>query len=438
MFGKPLSELRIVAILGTLVSRGLSTVLSFALLLVVARLLSVEAYGEYAFLLSCVMGVGVLATLGQTVVLVKYFDEDMASSEGVNPALLQRASRYMVLGSVVLLMGGVSVWLASVIAPQVVPLDLTPAAITVLVLGSIAFQWAEYWQARYRAEGRFALALIPRENAWRILAIACLLALWLLPAFESVRNMLTAELVLGVVMAFLVISISPQLWVAVKSRTTPQLSFDQPKGENRRFALNVAMNAVAQHTETIIVGLVLGFAELAVFFVVFRITMLLYLPATSIETVAAPMVSNALRGDDPVRTQRLVGRFSAITWLLATVGGAIILVIYPYILFLFNAELEAPFAFVALMVTMASVQSFFGLGTGYLMIGGGEAFFLAYRTIFHVIYMVLLAAAGLAFGLIGVALVMLILIVAESAMAWWWCRKNLGLEITALGVLRAR
>lgn len=440
MFGKPLSELRIVAILGTLVSRGLSTVLSFALLLVVARLLSVEAYGEYAFLLSIVMGAGLLATLGQTFVLVKYFDEDLPSQAGVNPALLHGASRYMLLGSALVLVSAGMFWLLDQAASwgnwSYWPQGIGLGVLAVLALGAMTFQWAEYWQARYRAEGRFGLALIPRENAWRALAIASLLAVWLLPMFAPVRAMIDAGSALAIVMVCLAICIAPQWWVAVCNASPEVDPFVQPKGENRRFALNTAMNAIAQHTEAIIVGLVLGFAELAVFYVVLRITMLLYLPATSIETVAAPMIANALRGDDHARTQRLVGRFSAATFLLATFGGLVLLFVYPFILQLFNSELEATFAFVAVMVATASIQSFFGIGTGYLMIGGGEAFFLAYRTALHLVYMIALAIGGLMFGLLGVAVVMAIYILIESALAWWWCRKHLSLDITAWSALR--
>lgn len=440
MFGRPLAELRIFAILGTLLSRGLSTILSFVLLLVVARLLSVEDYGQYAFLLSVVMGAGLLATLGQTVVLVKYFDEDLSAQAGVNPALLKRASRYMLYGSVLIVVSAAIFGLSERAAPWLGWIEWQPhysaGALVVLALGSIAFQWAEYWQARYRAEGRFGLALIPRENAWRALAVTCLLAIWLLPAFSELRNMLRANEALAIVMACLAICILPQLWVAVRTASPAQEPFEQPRGENRSFALNTAMNAIAQHTEAIMVGLVLGFTELAVFYVVWRIIMLLYLPATSIETVAAPMIANALRGDDHERTQRLVGRFSAATFVLATSGGLVLLLIYPFILQLFNSELEASFAFVAVMVAMALIQSFFGLGTGYLMIGGGEAFFLAYRTILHVIYMVALAIGGFVSGLMGIAVVMMINITVESLLAWWWCRQNLSLDITALAALR--
>jgi O-antigen/teichoic acid export membrane protein len=428
------SEARLASIIGTLLSRGLSTVLSFGLILVLARALSPEEYGRYAFVFSVATALGIILTLGQTTSLIKHFREDSGLEDSVNASLVSQNVRWM--GIAALLAAGIG-FLAWIF--QVEILGLTPAKWALAAFFAVVFQASEYLQSWFRARGRYTMALVPRENVWRILAILSLLAV-VISGYEldSVSALLLVTLAL-------LIAISPQMlsfgreFASRLGREKRTETLDTRPGENRSFGFNMLMNAVSGHIETIMVGLVIGFSELAVFFIVLRITMLLYLPITSIETVALPMIANALRIGDKARTQRLMAMFGGLTFGLALLGGIVLFFIYPFVLNLFNPEFSAPATVVLLMIATAWVQSFIGVNTGYLMVSGGESFFLAFRTVLLVHYCAGLALFGALFGIVGVAGMMLVFMVAESGLTWWWCRKHLGLDISAfsaLGLLR--
>ena len=426
-----LNRIKPIKLLQSLVSRGLSTVFSFLLIFVLARLLSPEEYGLYALLFSIGSGLGLTMTVGQTTLLMKHFRADEAIASPINMQLIRENLLWLT----------VSLVLIALICSLLVASSemVSPAAVLVVFLFASLFVLSEYAQSYFRARGRILTALLPRENVWRPIATAGLLLAGLGGlALSGVSALLIVTLCLGLIVGYQIAVMATECGRGLvtvpgsKSEPAPRATWRQ---ESTYFSLNTLMTAVALHIEVLIVGLVLGLEEVALFFLMMRLTALLNLPAVSMETVAFPMVSERLRKGDTDGAQKLLAMFAAITFALCLIGVAVLVPLGPHIIALFNPELGGSSLLMGLMALTALIYAYFGLGTGALMLGGGERFFLIYRSILYVFYGAALALFGYIWGLEGIALTMAGGILIETLLAAWWCKRNLGIDISAAALI---
>ncbi|MBO6510764.1 MAG: oligosaccharide flippase family protein, partial [Roseibium sp.] len=72
----------------TFVSRGLSTIFSFALIFSLARVLAAEEYGLYAMLFSIGSALGLVLTSGQATLIVKHFNREDPPGDNINRRLI--------------------------------------------------------------------------------------------------------------------------------------------------------------------------------------------------------------------------------------------------------------------------------------------------------------------------------------------------------------
>jgi len=417
----------------TLISRGLSTIFSFALIISLARVLTAEEYGLYALLFSLASAIGLVLTAGQPMLVVKHFHRQDRPGDRNNQRLIAHNLLWQSTAIGI-------VWLLGFLCWAFGLGGFSPEAILVILMFASIFLLGEYFQSYFRARNQLKLALVPRENFWRPFATC---VIWL-TAFLGMS--LGGTEALALVGACLALAVGIQAVFFIRdaasrySEAAPHLEAP-PRGtgwtrESVYFALNGLMTAVALHIEVILVGLVLGLEEVALFFVLFRLAMLLNLPQMSMETFALPMVAERLREGDHHGAQQHLSAFALITFLLSLIGAAILVPLSPFIVWIFNPDFEVSRLLMLAIAGQPVVQAYFGLGTGTLMISGGERFFLIYRSALYVLYAGALVLFGLLFGLMGVALTMTGLILIEHLFAASWCARNAKISISAGSALK--
>lgn len=417
----------------TLVSRGLSTLFSFALIISLARVLSASEYGLYALLFSFASGLGLVLTCGQNTLVVKHFHRMDHTGDTSNQRLIAHNLRWQSISVGLAWLFGLFFWLSGISS-------LSPAAILACLLFASILMLSEYLQSYFRARDQLKLALIPRENVWRPFATV---VIWTAVLFGASLGGAEALILVAVCLA-LAVAVQAAFFIkdAIFRRAgVPASEAQEPDvkawhRESIYFGLNGLMTAVALHIEVVIVGLVLGLEEVALFFILFRLAMLLNLPQMSIETIAMPMVAERLRENNKQGAQQLLSAFAVVTFGLSLLGAAVLVALAPYVVKVFNPEFEVSRLLMLAIASQPVVMAFFGLGTGTLMISGGERFFLIYRSVLYVFYAGALVAAGGLFGLMGVALTMTGLILIEHVFAAAWCRRNVEIDITAAGALK--
>ena len=419
----------------SLFSRFGSTVLSFAALFAASHALETAEYGLYIFLFSVGTSLGVIFVFGQHVVLVKHFRlKDHARGE-TNQALFVFNALWLAAGCGGQLVAALVLWWFADGLPS--PYNALPIA---LLFGAV-FTLSEYFQNYFRIHGQIVLALVPRENLWRLL---CALVLPLLAwAGYLTSGAAATEIVTGL----LVVTVGYQVarFVAQEGLAflrPPARSGDIPwrrwNRETLNFTANGFFNSAASYLETILIGIAIGLEVAAFYFVAYRIAMLLTLPVLAIDTVSVPLISAKFQENDRAGAQRLVAMLSAGSFALAVVGGVFLFVLGPFILHLFDPAFVQHFDVLVLLSLAAISHAFFGPGTWLIMIGGGESYLLRMRSVVFVFYGAMLYVLGTRYGLDGVAIAGWIQLVAVHLLSRRWVMRNWQVDNMATAFFRLR
>lgn len=411
-----------------LFSRGLSTVSSFVLLFVASRVLTLPDYGLYVFLFSVGSALGLFIGLGRPMLLIKHFRAAQTSAGAHNRSLLRASLYWIGIASTAILLLGAGLYVAAPMLPS-------PYNALYLTAGFAAiYALSEVLQAYFRVRENFWLALVPRENVWRLLAAAGLVAGVLLGGGWTGRSAFVA------VTLALLVSIAVQVAVFLRQTRGAWTSSSAPALRGRKrlwqregafFWAHTGFAAAASYLETVLIGVVIGLEAAAFFFLVTRLTMLLNLPSVAVETLGMPRLSEKLRRNDRAGAQDLAVTYSAIAFTLAFLGSVVLLAIAPTVLGLFDPSFTEHFDVVAVMAASVVAHAFFGVGTGMLLLAGGERYYLVYRSLLFIPYLGSLVLAGQIYGLIGVAVVSLAFVLIENVIALEWCLRKRGIDLRA-------
>jgi O-antigen/teichoic acid export membrane protein len=417
------------------VSRGISTVASFALLLAASNLLPTEQLGLYVFLFSLGGAAGLIASGGLPLLLLKHMrgSENVATARSVNDALLKRLAGLQMGWLALAAFVCAALYFINPAVFQGHPWEAAPlfAYIAAFAIGEMLLNF-------FRVEGKVGWALMPRENLWRLISAATLFGcmVWGVEldggqAFSLVAGVLFAAVGVQFV-AFQRHQGSD--WLTADGSAAPDIS----RKDTVFFSLNTVFNAVQANVETLVIGLVIGLEEAAFFFVALRLTQLLLVPLVAIDTIGVPMINRALQDRDTPKAQWLTGACSLASFGFAVLGGLSLIVLGPFILSLFKPEFLNNFEIVIVMTISAIVQSWFGPATNLLMIGGGERFYFWLRLGLLSVGLLAYLVLGTMFGLVGIVAVTFSIIVAEHVTVMVWARRHIGVDMMASSYFTAQ
>lgn len=419
----------------SLVSRGSSTVLSFALLFAASHVLDTEEYGLYIFLFSVGSSLGLIAVFGQQVLLVKHFRLSTHAKGQTNQSILYYNAVWLAIGCGGQLLAALGIWaFAGHLAS---PYNALPIA---LVFGAI-FTLSEYLQSYFLVHARIVLALVPRENLWRLLcSVALVFLAWagLLESGAEAAGVVAG--LLALVVGYQVACFVAQEGLSFLRQNTARR--EVPTREWRKETLNFSANgffqAAALYLETILIGLSIGLDIAAFYFVANRIASLLILPVLAIDTVGVPLISARFQERDHDGAQRLVAMLSAGSFVLALAGGVFLFFVGPFVLHLFDPAFVEHFPVLVLLSVGAICHAFFGPGTWLMMIGGGEGYLLKIRSVVFLVYLGLLYVLGEHYGPEGVAIAALAQLLALHLISRRWVIRHWKVDNAATTFLTLR
>jgi O-antigen/teichoic acid export membrane protein len=410
-------------------SRVGSTILSFAVLFVASKLLTTIDYGLYIFLFSVGSALGLTAVFGQQILVVKHYRRERHDADTTNEELVRVNLNWLALGCCLLLGGALVLWIAGKRLPS--PYD----TLWIACLFAAVFALSEYLQNYFRIHGRISLSLLPREIIWRAAsALAMLAAAGLGLLYAGSEAMLIITVLLATVTAYQMVEFIRMEGRALLRKLPAERQ--RWRAESLYFIANNMLNACASYLETIAIGAFLGLDKAAFYFVALRITMLLTLPITAIDTVGIPMIAARFQNRDTAGAQRLIGRLSFASFGISVAGALGLAVIGKYVLALFNPEFATHTGVFLVLCLAAVAQAFFGPGSWLLMIGGGERFFLIARAFLFAAYLGLLYWLASAFGLIGVAIASVLFTLSSNLAATLWVMDHWGIDNMATAFFR--
>lgn len=414
-------------------SRFSSTLLSFLVLLTASHFLPTQEYGLYVFLFSVGSALGLIAVLGQQILVVKHYQRMEGADLPLNQALLGVNARWLGLGNALLLAGAVLLFIFSDSLPE------TYRQLWLAFVFAAVFSLSEYLQNYFRIHGEINLSLMPREIVWRggsILAIGAAGLAGFLGGGQGVMMILTALLFATTFYqsaAFL--RREGTTWLHAKA-SAPAKTQAEWQQESRYFIANGVFISASAYFETILIGVLLGLDKAGFYFVALRIAMLLTLPVAAIDTVGIPMIAARVQKNDMPAVQKLVAQLSFGSFVISLAGGLGLAVLAPFVLTLFNPEFVRHEDVLTALCVLSIAQAFFGPGSWLLMIGGGERYFLGARAVLFVFYLGLLYWLGSIGGLMGIAIAGVIFNTALNLVAWHWVKSRWGVDNMATAFIR--
>ncbi|NBN79401.1 lipopolysaccharide biosynthesis protein [Microvirga tunisiensis] len=417
-------------------SRIASPLLSFAVLLMASRTLSIEEYGLYNFLFSVGSSVGLVLVLGQNVLLMKHFrtSPDTAEEEA-NRTLLAMNFRWIASGIAVALLVAGAIQIFAVDFPH--HYDALPIAFVF----SCVFALSEYFQYYFRVRGNIGLALTPRENIWRILTLAA----FPVAAYTGFMTTGARAMEVTTVLLALVVGYQAIRMVGIEGRVFLRSRRVDMDAETRSiwsreslfFTANAFFVSAALYLETILIGIFLSLEAAAFYFVAFRLAALLMLPVSIIDTIGIPMVSARLQARDIPGAQHLISVLSAGSFAGTLLAFCFMIAIGKLALSLFEPSFADHYAVLVVLCLSPVAHAFFGPGTNLMMIGGGERYFLWMRSLIFVVYIAALILFGVYFGMIGIAVVGLVHSFVILLLCRNWTLAHVGVDNMATTVIAA-
>lgn len=414
-------------------SRFSSTLLSFFVLLVASHFLPTQEYGLYVFLFSIGSALGLIAVLGQQILVVKHYRRAEPTGHPLNQALVGVNARWLALGCFSLLAAAL---------PLALFADRLPPTYHYLWLALVfaaIFALSEYLQNYFRIHGRINMSLVPREIVWRgssILLIAGAGLAGVLAGGAGAMAIVTGLLAATTLYQGVAFLRGEGLgWLRAGHQVSAETHADWRR-ESGYFIANNVLNSASAYLETILIGVLLGLDQAGFYFVALRIAMLLTLPVAAIDTVGIPMIAARFQNADTEGAQLLIGRLSFASFCISLAGALALAVVAPFILHLFNPDFVRHADVLSALCVLAVSQAFFGPGSWLLMIGGGERFFLIARAIMFVLYLGLLYALARIGGLMGIAIAGLLLSAASNLAAWYWIKLKWRIDNMATAFVR--
>ncbi len=403
-----------------------STGLSFVLLIALTRLLGPVEYGRFVFLLSIGLALGLVFPLGQSVLVLKHYRPQAGPAD--NARLLHTNFTWMLRGAILLIAAG----------SISITMDRSGGLYAACCFAAV-FSLSEYLVNYFRLQGRMLMALVPRENAWRALILLTIPAVILLKP-----SSLTGETAFLIATSLLLLIVAIQLvaflcnegltWLREPRAREPNASW---RGESRYFIGSSLLDASSGYLDTIVIGTLIGLKEAAIYFTALRISKLLEIPKTILDTVGAPRVAQAFQRGDYGAAQRLLQIVVAASFLPTSVAAIAAFLVGEYVLGTFDPSFVQGANVLTVLLLATVLHVAFGASEYTMKIAGGERTHLVVHTALMCLYLVLLTALGLTLGVIGIAVANLIHISGRGLATAWWCRRRLSIDPTVVSALKA-
>lgn len=342
-------------VLATFSMRTSSALLSYLTFVLVGRYSSVEAYGQFALLVSVTGTCGGLATFGQAALAFRHFPTLFAANDSRLYGVVRAHLAKMLFG------------LAAFTAVAVALLARTNAGASgaVLAVGGgivVATALGEYLFALYRSSGSLLASLFGKEILWRLLLIGAVLAAAAAGRGLRIEYMASALLVSTagsvVLLGILALRRLRQVPRGGPGGAVPGGTWKQ----SAVFFGLIVLSVSNGYIDPIILGMADGSAvEIGAYFSAARTTLVLYFFSYSFGVVMTPAVVVAFEASRLGDVARMSRNAALQGGGMALLAGAVMFVGSDEILALFNPAFR-PYGFLIKILCIGPVlYNFFGL-----------------------------------------------------------------------------
>lgn len=376
----------------------LSAALNYGLLILLARLLSVEGFGQFGVMFSAAILLGAVLTFGQPVLILRTIPQygannDKARQKGViffGAAVLAASSMVFVLA---LLIGH----LAGLLPSYFASFGLMAAFGTLVLVHALS----DYTCNLLRAFGRTYAGLVPRDIIWRSVTIGVLIALQAKIELD-VFGVLT---LLAFVLSALVLWQFAILWRHVRQElpVPPAYEIQEWRSASVWMAVGALLFMVSLTVDTLIVGALLGSAEVAVYFAAARTAAVSSILLVGLRLVAAPVFAKLHYAGERQQVRRRIEMVYGLSAATAIALGTVAFIFAPQIMQVFGADFADGVTAFRILIIGLTIATSGGMSQSILESTGGERLNAFILTVTQALTAIGVALGAKFYGLNGAA-----------------------------------
>lgn len=420
-------------VLSTFAINILGTAIAFGLQVLLARIMGVAQYGAYNYILSWLLVLVLLATAGFDSSLLRFVAAYRAKNErGVLKGLLISSFKFVAVSGLIVaaLLALVLMLFSSYLDPILpAPFYIAAALIPIWALFSLTL-------ALHQSLKQYLWARVP-QFIIRPLLIALLSAVLF---YFSGELSATTGLMIQFVAVAIVLFLSASALRKTLSVELTEVSAvsEMPLWIKASIALMfvAALQMLVNQIDIILLGGILPLSDVAVYSVASRIATLVLFGMQAINTVAAPMISEAYVAQNKAALQKLVSRIAL--WIAAFSLPLILAVIIlgNWVLQVFGQEYQVGYTALILLALGQLINVCSGPVGFLLTMTGNEKASIRILLISLATNVALLIPAATLWGINGAALATAFSIVLRNLLALRAVKTTLGIDSSVIELIR--
>ena len=406
--------------------------LSYAMVVVFAHLLSAEEYGRFAFGLNAAIIISAIAGLGFATGIMRYWPQylvagDKARAKGIAEfGYLSTFIASLAILVFVALISMVPLFAANIGTPSFM--------ITVAVLGGI-IAFGDYSTNLLRAQGSTLVSMLPRDVLWRAGTPAFAYVVWRFGAgLNGTVSLALAAAVLVLLTAWQALYIRSNTTALVANNTGDRGFFKLTPSLIPLWVAGIIF-AMIQQFDVVIVGSLLSKAEAGSYFAAQKTAQLLSLVLIAGGLATAPHMSALYHAGKLVELQALCRKLAIAIVVITLAGFAFLVITGKLLLSIFDPQFVAAYPILIALAMGAVVDAVSGPNAYLMQMTKFEG---AYLKILVGCYALVIAAQFMLiprYGSFGAALASAAGVVLWNVLAILILRKRAGLDPSLLGVI---
>ena len=342
---------------------------SYAMLIVLARLMPADEYGRFAFGISLAMTLSFVFSFGLPVAALRFWPQhNVAGERSLARSFIARGAAAVFVGAVI--SAGLFMLAAGVITRDHPSYSLAFWVVIAVLIALMAV--SEFVQSSLRADGAIVWAMGPRDVIWRVAVIGVSsVAVAMVPIFH-------AELVLWIATICLAAVTVPQIIYAVRRLKIRRRDFfsktQMPIWVSAAWPMwgAAVLIAMVQQFDVVLLGFFLGPEETGPYFAALRTASLMTLLLFAGNMVAAPLISRYFHSGDHDRLRRM-SRLVILGITIPTLVGFLGLVVFGrWLLSIFDPAFADSYGLLVILSAGFTVTALSGPVSYFLHMVGRE------------------------------------------------------------------
>lgn len=409
-----------------------SAAAAYIMLVVLARLMSPDEYGRFAFGLSLALTLSFVFSFGLPVASLRFWPQHNVKSErGLARSFVAHGFSAVTLGTIIC--SALFFVAATTITAGNASYSVNYWLVMAVLIALMAV--AEFAQTSLRADGAMLLSLAPRDVGWRLLVIAVsLIAVGVLPMFD-------AEDALWIATACLAVTTLPQLLYARHRLQIRRADFtaktEWPTWLRASWPMwgSAVLLALVQQFDVVLLGLFIGPEETGPYFAALRTASLIAILLFAANMVAAPLISKFYHSADHDGLRRM-SRMLIIGITIPTMVGFLGLVVFGrWLLSIFDPAFADAYGLLVILGSGFAITAFAGPVNYFLQMVGYERNNLKIQAAIYGGVVVVQCILVPLVGPMGAAIPSAIGAALGAIWAVQLLRKRIGIDPSILGLL---